>query len=64
VVEVLQRAGVQVLAAGSIIDRSGGRADIGRPRARWSRSTWSATPRRLPVVRPGQPVVKPGSRPT
>ncbi len=32
VVEVLRAAGAQVLAAGSIIDRSGGRAGVGVPR--------------------------------
>jgi len=33
VIELLRAAGVQVLAVGSIIDRSGGRVDLGVPRA-------------------------------
>jgi orotate phosphoribosyltransferase len=65
VVNVLRAAGAQVLAAGSIIDRSGGRADVGVPRAALATlavSTWD--PAACPLCAQGLPVVKPGSRPT
>ena len=65
VVEVLRAAGAKVLAAGSIIDRSGGRAEVGVPRvalATLEVAAWIA--RGMPAVpRSGIPVVKPGSRP-
>jgi len=65
VVEVLQAAGVQVLAAGSIIDRSGGRADVGVPRAALATLQVAAHyPADCPMCQRGMPVVKPGSRPT
>ncbi len=37
VVRVVREAGASVLAAGSIIDRSGGEAEVGVPALRWSR---------------------------
>jgi orotate phosphoribosyltransferase len=52
-----------VLAAGSIIDRSGGRADVGVPRV--SLQTLEALAYQAddcPFCREGQPLVKPGSR--
>jgi orotate phosphoribosyltransferase len=65
VVGVLQAAGVQVLAAGSIIDRSGGDAQVGVPRvalATLRAEAWD--PAACPLCAQGIPVVKPGSRPT
>jgi orotate phosphoribosyltransferase len=65
VVRVLQAAGAQVLAAGSIIDRSGGSAAVGVPRvalATLAAAAWD--PAECPLCRQGIPVVKPGSRPT
>lgn len=65
VVELLRSAGAQVLAAGSVIDRSGGRADVGVPRA--ALATLQVTtyqPDDCPLCREGVPVVKPGSRPS
>jgi len=65
VIEVLRDAGVQVLAAGSIIDRSGGTVDLGVPRsalAVLNVTTWQ--PEECPLCRDGVPVEKPGSRPT
>ena len=47
VIHILRERGARVVAAGSIIDRSGGQADLGVPRAA------------LETL----PVVKPGSRP-
>jgi len=65
VIELLQAAGVQVLAAGSIIDRSGGRVDLGVPRVALSTlDAVSWTPEECPLCEQGLPVVKPGSRAT
>ena len=64
VVEVLRAAGAEVLAAGSIIDRSGGRADLGLPRvALATLNVISWEPAQCPLCAQGLPVVKPGSRP-
>lgn len=63
VIELLRDAGVKVIAAGSIIDRSGGHADIGVPRvalATLSVTTWA--PEVCPLCRQGTVAVKPGSR--
>jgi len=65
VIELLQAAGVQVLAAGSIIDRSGGRVDLGVPRvALATLDAVSWTPEECPLCKQGLPVVKPRSRAT
>lgn len=65
VVEVLRAAGVTVLAAGSIIDRSNGAADVGVPRvALQAMKVVSYQPDQCPLCKEGQPVVKPGSRRT
>lgn len=64
VVQVLRAAGAEVMAAGSIIDRSGGQAEVGVPRAALATlqtSTWD--PAACPLCAQGVPVVKPGSRP-
>jgi orotate phosphoribosyltransferase len=64
VVEILKDAGVRVVAAGSIIDRSGGTADLGVPRV--ALKTLEVVAYReedCPMCRAGSPVVKPGSRP-
>ncbi|MBI5281568.1 MAG: orotate phosphoribosyltransferase [Candidatus Solibacter usitatus] len=64
VIKLLRSAGVEVLAAGSIIDRSGGRADLGVPRV--ALATLDAVaydPAECPLCGQGIPVVKPGSRP-
>jgi orotate phosphoribosyltransferase len=64
VVEVLKAAGAEVLAAGSIIDRSGGRADLGVPRvALATLNVVSWEPAQCPLCAQGLPVEKPGSRP-
>jgi orotate phosphoribosyltransferase len=65
VVEVMRAAGGQVLAAGSIIDRSGGSAEVGAPRTALvtlQAATWDLAA--CPLCAEGKPVVKPGSRPT
>lgn len=64
VIEVVQAQGARVLAAGSLIDRSGGSADVGVPRvalATLAVSTYD--PAGCPLCAQGIPVVKPGSRP-
>ena len=64
VVDCLQAAGAHVLAAGSIIDRSGGSAEVGAPRVALATLQVQAhLPEDCPLCRQGLPVVKPGSRP-
>ncbi len=65
VVDMLRGAGAKVLAAGSIIDRSGGQADAGVPRvALATLSTATHHAEHCPLCAQGIPVVKPGSRPS
>lgn len=65
VIEVLQGAGARVLAAGSLIDRSGGQAEVGVPRVALATLAVSThDPAKCPLCAQGIPVVKPGSRPT
>ena len=65
VIEVLQAAGVKVLAAGSIIDRSGGKADLGVPRvALETLNVVAYQAEDCPMCKQGIAVEKPGSRPT
>lgn len=63
VIELLRAEGVEVIAAGSIIDRSGGRADIGVRRvALATLSVVIYAPEICPMCNQGFPLVKPGSR--
>lgn len=63
VIELLERDGAKVFAAGSIIDRSGGKADIGVPRVALAVLEVTAyQPDSCPLCAQGLPVVKPGSR--
>lgn len=63
VVEILKSGGARVVGAGSIIDRSGGTADVGAPRvALATMSVTSYAPEECPQCRVGLPAVKPGSR--
>jgi orotate phosphoribosyltransferase len=65
VIEVLRALGADVAAAGSIIDRSGGHADVGVPRVALATLQVAAhSPDTCPLCKLGIPVVKPGSRPT
>jgi orotate phosphoribosyltransferase len=65
VIETLREHGGRVLAAGSIIDRSGGKVDLGLPRVALETLTVvSHPPESCPLCAQGIPVVKPGSRPT
>ena len=64
VIEAIRAAGADVLAAGSIIDRSGGRADVGVPRVALATLEVAAhSPEDCPMCQRGIPVRKPGSRP-
>ena len=63
VVDILRAAGARPIAAGSIIDRSGGKAQVGAPRvalATLEVAAWQ--PDDCPLCRQGLPVSKPGSR--
>ena len=65
VIDVLRARGVRVLAAGSLIDRSGGAADVGVPRVALATLAVSThEPARCPMCAQGIPILKPGSRPT
>ena len=62
-IEALKRAGANVVAAASIIDRSGGTADVGVPlSALASLRVLSVDPSACDACQSGEPVVKPGSR--
>ncbi len=64
VIEVVRAYGANPLAAGSIIDRSGGAVDLGIPRvALETLSVTAYEPEKCPLCASGTPVVKPGSRP-
>ncbi len=64
VIETLRGLGAKVLAAGSIIDRSGGHVNVGVPRVALATLQVAAHyPEQCPMCALGIPVVKPGSRP-
>lgn len=64
VIDIVQAAGAQAVAAGSIIDRSGGAVDLGLPRAALETLNVPVfEPERCPLCLEGRPVTKPGSRP-
>lgn len=64
VVEILQACEVKVLAAGSIIDRSGGQADVSVHRVALATMQVAAHyPEECPLCKLGIPALKPGSRP-
>lgn len=64
VIQLLTQLGAQVLASGSIIDRSGGTAEVGTPRVALEvLHPITYPPEDCPLCRDGIPVAKPGSRP-
>lgn len=64
VIDLARAAGAIPIAAGSIIDRSGGAADIGIPRVALETLTVPVfEPEKCPLCSEGKPVTKPGSRP-
>ncbi len=65
VVALLGQLGAKVSGAASIIDRSGGAAEVGVPRVALATLQVTAyEPASCPLCAQGLPVVKPGSRPT
>jgi orotate phosphoribosyltransferase len=63
VVDLVRTAGATPLAAGSIIDRSNGRADVGVPRVSLeSLEVVAYEPAHCPLCAKGLPIEKPGSR--
>jgi orotate phosphoribosyltransferase len=62
-IEAMRAAGASVVGAASIIDRSGGRADVGVPRiALATLDVPALAPSACPACRRGEPAIKPGSR--
>lgn len=63
VVDILKALGANVLAAGSIMDRSNGRAETGVPRvALQTLEVVAYDPANCPLCRAGSDAIKPGSR--
>jgi orotate phosphoribosyltransferase len=65
VIDAVQARGARVIAAGSLVDRSGGAVDLGVPRASLLSlevPTYAADA--CPLCAQGSRPVKPGSRPT
>jgi orotate phosphoribosyltransferase len=64
VIDIVRAHGAVPAAAGSIIDRSGGTAELGIPRTALETLRVSVyDPKDCPACLAGEPVVKPGSRP-
>jgi orotate phosphoribosyltransferase len=62
-IRAVEEAGGKVLVAGSLIDRSGGAADLGLPRAALLTLTvQNYDPAQCPLCKSGTAAVKPGSR--
>jgi len=62
-IKALEESGAKVVSAASIIDRSGGAADVGVPRiALVSMEVPSYEPEECPLCEQGSEAVKPGSR--
>jgi orotate phosphoribosyltransferase len=62
-IEVVRRAGGVAVAAGSLVDRSGGRADIGVPyKSLVTLNVPTYAPDACPLCKAGSAPVKPGSR--
>jgi orotate phosphoribosyltransferase len=61
--DVVTQAGGIVIAAGSLIDRSGGRTDLGVPRAALAvLDVPTYSPEECPLCKTGSQAIKPGSR--
>ncbi len=62
-IRAVEEAGGQVVAAGALVDRSGGTADLGLSKAALLTLTvQNYEPGNCPLCRAGLPVIKPGSR--
>jgi orotate phosphoribosyltransferase len=63
VIDLFRAGGAEPVAAGCIIDRSGGKADVGVPKvALWTMDVTTYQPEDCPLCGDGLPVIKPGSR--
>ncbi|MBO8136563.1 MAG: orotate phosphoribosyltransferase [Desulfotomaculum sp.] len=63
VIDVVKEHGGEVLAVGVLVDRSGGKADLGVPvEALITTSVVTYEPEACPLCQQGVPLVKPGSR--
>jgi orotate phosphoribosyltransferase len=63
-IECVEAAGGRVVAVGSLIDRSGGKAGLGLPTASLvTLEVQNYDPSNCPLCQAGSPAVKPGSRP-
>ena len=63
-IAAVEEAGGRVVAAGALVDRSGGTADLGLPRAALiTVSVQNYDPAQCPLCAAGVPAIKPGSRP-
>jgi len=62
-IQCIEQAGGKVVGAGSLIDRSGGTADLGMPKASLiNLKIQNYNPAECPLCKAGIPAVKPGSR--
>ncbi|MEK6699685.1 MAG: orotate phosphoribosyltransferase [Nitrospirota bacterium] len=62
-IEVVKKAGGVVVAAGSLVDRSGGKAELGVPyKSLVTLNVPTYTPEACPLCKAGSAPVKPGSR--
>jgi orotate phosphoribosyltransferase len=62
-IEVVKKAGGTVVAAGSLVDRSGGRADLGVPyKSLVTLNVPTYAPEACPLCKSGSTPIKPGSR--
>jgi orotate phosphoribosyltransferase len=62
-IEVVKRAGGVVVAAASLVDRSGGKADLGVPyKSLVTLNVPAYSPEACPLCKSGSAPIKPGSR--
>ena len=62
-IQCVEQAGGKVVGAGALIDRSGGTADLGLPRAALlTLQIQNYNPAECPLCKSGSPAIKPGSR--
>lgn len=63
VIDVIKPLGADIVGVASLVDRSGGKVDFGKPRfSLLSLEVKSYKPEECPMCKNGMPVVKPGSR--
>jgi orotate phosphoribosyltransferase len=62
-IAALRESGAEIIAAASIIDRSGGKADVGVPRVSLGTlEVLAVDPSECDLCKRGEPAIKPGSR--